>query len=612
MSVLEMSRDSSLPRLILAREGRSNVPVASLQIRTSTPAADRATEDQVPAVPSTMMNLRAGRNPNHEGPAQSRALTLTMLRGPETVPPETRTVVGGELAIGRGSENDWILLDRERYLSKRHCVLAYRSGNWQIADLSTNGTFLNREAEPIGRGQPRQVRDGDRLRLGAYEFELRIAATPADLVTAAAPIFRLLAWAGNPLNPPDDGDLHERAVRAMHEFEQRARDLGLPTEQMQPAHYALCASFDDLVLNTPWGSIGVWDARPLVSIFHQELSSGDRFFDLLVQMRQNPGRFLPVIELMYSCMSLGFQGRYRISPRGSAELDRLREETYSLITQERYIALPPDYDPLAPDPAAPIHPDRSPLLWDWDPFLPPAPAPVAPGELLDLPIGSQPWRDAPPPGAMRTIDANLRAERFAPGETATLTVVIRLPSNPARGKWQSTATVDRNLGPARGILEAQGFTVVSEPPPPFEVPDDRDTAPVAFELRIEEANHRWLHIVLTQGGRPAGELTINDFSGVGHRPAQQGVSSTFRSVAEADLMLVVRHADGRIEVCSPRDRASLDHVTMTGFRYPAIPFRELLADRLRHSMTIAPIPKKQRVSFRSSASSSPPAYQPIS
>ena len=44
-------------------------------------------------------------------------------------------------------------------------------------------------------------------------------------------------------------------------------------------------------------------------------------------MRQNPGKFLPVVELMYLCISLGFQGRYRLSPRGPAELDRLREET---------------------------------------------------------------------------------------------------------------------------------------------------------------------------------------------------------------------------------------------------------------------------------------------
>jgi type VI secretion system protein ImpK len=124
-------------------------------------------------------------------------------------------------------------------------------------------------------------------------------------------------------------------VRAMHTFEQRTRDLALPREVLAPAHYALCASLDDVVLNTPWGSTGVWDTDSLVSIFHKEVRSGERFFQLLTQMRQNPGLFLPVIELMYLCLSLGYQGQYRLSPRGPAELDRLREETYAVIVRQR-------------------------------------------------------------------------------------------------------------------------------------------------------------------------------------------------------------------------------------------------------------------------------------
>ena len=103
------------------------------------------------------------------------SLTLSILRCPDRVPPETRELQGGEYSIGRGPENDWMLPDPERFLSKRHCVLAYRSGSWQVADLSTNGTFLNREADPIGRGQARDLRDGDRLRFGSYEIEIRVA-----------------------------------------------------------------------------------------------------------------------------------------------------------------------------------------------------------------------------------------------------------------------------------------------------------------------------------------------------------------------------------------------------------------------------------------------------
>ena len=162
----------------------------------------------------------------------------------------------------------------------------------------------------------------------------------SPLVAAAASLLQLMIRLRNTVNQPDPGDLRERAVQAMRRFEQQSRDSGVPIELLRPAHYALCASLDDVVLNTPWGSTGVWDARSLVSTFHQEVRSGERFFDLLTQMRQNPGRFLPVIELMYLCMSLGFQGRYRLSPRGPAELDRLREETYALILRQRQLAEP--------------------------------------------------------------------------------------------------------------------------------------------------------------------------------------------------------------------------------------------------------------------------------
>ncbi len=103
-------------------------------------------------------------------------LTLTMLRCPDQVAPEMREVKGGEYSIGRGAENDWILADPERFLSKQHCVLAFRSGGWQIADVSTNGTFLNRDSDPIGRAT-RDLNDGDRLRLGPYEIEVRVSAT---------------------------------------------------------------------------------------------------------------------------------------------------------------------------------------------------------------------------------------------------------------------------------------------------------------------------------------------------------------------------------------------------------------------------------------------------
>ncbi|MDE2335019.1 MAG: type VI secretion system-associated FHA domain protein TagH [Rhodospirillales bacterium] len=153
------------------------------------------------------------------------ALVLSILRCPETVSPERRRVTGGEYALGRGSENEWPLADPERVLSKRHCVIAFRAGSWQVADISTNGTFLNREEEPIGRGGVRELRGGDRLRLGPYEFEVQVepeaqaapwgspgthaAAPPGPPAFGASPFggsaFGSDPFGDDPLAPPRGG-----------------------------------------------------------------------------------------------------------------------------------------------------------------------------------------------------------------------------------------------------------------------------------------------------------------------------------------------------------------------------------------------------------------------
>ncbi len=118
-------------------------------------------------------------------------LALTMLRCPDGVTPETRQLASGTLSIGRSPEADWALPDAERVLSKRHCVVALQSGQWQVTDTSTNGTFINHEVAPLGPNTRRALRDGDRLVFGAYEIEVALgggeaahaAAPPADFAT---------------------------------------------------------------------------------------------------------------------------------------------------------------------------------------------------------------------------------------------------------------------------------------------------------------------------------------------------------------------------------------------------------------------------------------------
>jgi type VI secretion system FHA domain protein len=170
-------------------------------------------------------------------------LTMTVLRCPDAVAPETRSIAGGEFTVGRGPGVDWVLPDPERLLSKRHFAVAFRGGSWQLADTSTNGTFLNREGNPIGAGDLRNLRDGDRIRVGAYEIEMRLVEEApvhqsrpqggaAQSSSPFADPFAMDPFAPsrperNPFDEPDRPDLRmaPTAAQLPHDFDPLAPDL---------------------------------------------------------------------------------------------------------------------------------------------------------------------------------------------------------------------------------------------------------------------------------------------------------------------------------------------------------------------------------------------------
>ena len=155
------------------------------------------------------------------------------------------------------------------------------------------------------------------------------------IVTAAAPLLNLAAQLKHRLAHGDVEALRVRVMQGIDQFERRMAPLGLPPRSVRASKYALCATLDDLVLNTPWGSRSVWTTRSLVGTFFSETWGGDRFFDLLAQLKKDPGVNVDLLELLYYCISLGFEGKYRIAARGASQLLLLREDLYRLIRSAR-------------------------------------------------------------------------------------------------------------------------------------------------------------------------------------------------------------------------------------------------------------------------------------
>ncbi len=72
--------------------------------------------------------------------------------------------------IGRSLQSDWILPDPDRYISAKHATLDFHGGAYYLADISSNGVYVNDDIEPLGKGNPRRLFDGDKIRMGDFEF----------------------------------------------------------------------------------------------------------------------------------------------------------------------------------------------------------------------------------------------------------------------------------------------------------------------------------------------------------------------------------------------------------------------------------------------------------
>jgi type VI secretion system protein ImpK len=165
------------------------------------------------------------------------------------------------------------------------------------------------------------------------------AGAAGPLAAAAAPLLQLLARLRATATPPVPGDLRKRVVDALREFTRQANTAGVPPEQSRATHLALSASLDDAIGNTPWGRAAGWLDNPLMTTHRDprfpDADGDSRFMEQLARLRRAPAEWLPVLEVMYLCLSLGYVGRARGAADPAAELERLREQTHAAIAHHR-------------------------------------------------------------------------------------------------------------------------------------------------------------------------------------------------------------------------------------------------------------------------------------
>jgi type VI secretion system protein ImpK len=129
--------------------------------------------------------------------------------------------------------------------------------------------------------------------------------------------------------------LNDRLSMGITAFEANALHEGVEQSQVMSARYVLCSVIDEAVVTTAWGSRSDWSKTSLLSRFHNETFGGEKFFQLLERLSRDPVKHVAMLELMYLCLSLGFEGKYRVMERGRTQLEAVHDALYRQIRHVR-------------------------------------------------------------------------------------------------------------------------------------------------------------------------------------------------------------------------------------------------------------------------------------
>lgn len=116
-------------------------------------------------------------------------------------------------------------------------------------------------------------------------------------------------------------------ISQLEGFRRTARDLAVPTQDIEDATYALAAAFDESMLTRSWQGRDAWQAQSLAQRYCNNEFVGLGFYDKLAQVRRSSPPRLDVAEIYFYCLVAGFQGRLAESPKEHADLiDALARE----------------------------------------------------------------------------------------------------------------------------------------------------------------------------------------------------------------------------------------------------------------------------------------------
>jgi len=129
--------------------------------------------------------------------------------------------------------------------------------------------------------------------------------------------------------------LMTHVAHELDSFERRAVEAGADAQEALVAKYVLSGTADDIVQNLPGTDREMWVQYSMEARFFNRRTSGVGIFEEIDKALLDAHRRYALLELMLTCLSLGFEGRFRGAPGGDVDLQQKRRQIYETLRHVR-------------------------------------------------------------------------------------------------------------------------------------------------------------------------------------------------------------------------------------------------------------------------------------
>ncbi|GAA0243844.1 MAG: type VI secretion system protein ImpK [Bacteriovoracaceae bacterium] len=163
-----------------------------------------------------------------------------------------------------------------------------------------------------------------------YWFQLRGHNTN-PLIDTATSFFGLSLRVKSLSKCPNIEQIYKQTIEEINIIEIELTEKGYEHAVLMAYRYILCAFLDEAVMGTKWGGSSVWAEYSMLSRYHNETWGGEKVFTIVSRLEKDPERYKDLLEFMYRCLVLGFEGKFKVMKNGREEREKIINKIYTIL-----------------------------------------------------------------------------------------------------------------------------------------------------------------------------------------------------------------------------------------------------------------------------------------